>query len=123
MSGGKNTVESSSWNIMIGMGHEPDDHELFFGDVSGIISEDDRAFSSGADDIDMIDIMVLVGVFPSKTIARKNGWGEDREPTFQWKERGHFCVVQAPGRRVPKGFTLFRAGKGKATEIAILHVD
>lgn len=46
----------------------------------------------------MLDILVNTGVFPSKNIARKNGFKPE----------------------IPKGFTLFRIGKGKATEIAIL---
>lgn len=117
----KGVVQQTSWNILIGMGDEPGDLELFFGDVNGDVADTDMLFSSP--EADMIDILVMTGVFRSNTDARKNGWGEDREPIIQWKDRGQFCVVRRPGRRVPKGFTLFRAGKGKATEIAILNID
>ena len=65
----------------------------------------------------------MTGVFPSKNIARKNGWAANQKSTFRWQDRGSFCLVDIPGRSVPKGFTLFRIGKGKATEIAILRID
>jgi hypothetical protein len=110
----KGNVEFTSWNFVQGDGVLFSDRDLFFGPGNNEVEE-----LAG----DMIDIMVATGVFFSKSAARKNGWGKDREPILVWKDRGQFCVVQRPGRRVPKGFTHFRAGKGKATEIAILRID
>jgi hypothetical protein len=113
----KGTVEQTSWNFHCG-DIKWTDIDLFFGPL--VEGEVTLPLQPGQD---MLDILVLTGVFPSKTIARKNGWAEDREPTFRWKDRGGFPVVDTPGRSVPKGFTLFRIGKGKATEIAILNQD
>lgn len=114
----KGTLEQTSWNFTQGEGVLFGDHNLFFGPVTrgeqSILLQPDQ---------DMIDVLVMVGIFPSKTIARKNGWAADQEPTFRWQERGGMMVVAIPGRRVPKGFTFFRAGKGKATEIAILNIQ
>jgi hypothetical protein len=111
----KGVVAWTSWNFIQGDGVLSSDHDLFFGPFEP---------GEGVEILegDMIDVMVATGVFASKTAARKNGWGEDREPILQWKDRGSFCVVATPGRRVPEGFTHFRAGKGKATEIAILRI-
>jgi hypothetical protein len=110
------TLEQTSWNFMWGEGVDwENDADLFFGPLTP--DEFVNAMPG-----DMIDILVTAGVFPSKTAARKNGWAADCEPILRWKDRGSFCVVATPGRRVPKGFTLFRCGKGKSTEIAILHI-
>ena len=111
------TKEQTSWNFIKGNGLEAGDPNLFFGPF-----EPGECVDIITDGGDMIDILVATGVFPSKTAARKNGWAADCEPILRWKDRGSFCVVATPGRRVPKGFTLFRCGKGKSTEIAILHI-
>lgn len=112
----KGTVEQTSWNFYCGdFGWR--DIDLFFGPI--MRGERTIFLQPGQD---MLDILVITGVFPSKTIARKNGWAADQVPTFKWRDRGSMFVVSVPGRSVPKGFTLFRAGKGKATEIAILRI-
>ena len=111
----KGCIAFTSWNFIQGAGVLSSDHDLFFGPFE---QDEGVEILEG----DMIDVMVATGVFRSKTDARKNGWGTDAEPILQWKDRGSFFVVATPGRRVPEGFTLFRAGKGKATEIAILRI-
>jgi hypothetical protein len=112
----KGIVAHTSWNFIQGDGVLSSDHDLFFGPFDP---------GEGVEILegDMLDVLVITGVFPSKNIARKNGWGAEQEPTFRWKDRGLMFVVDTPGRSVPNGFTLFRAGKGKATEIAILRMD
>lgn len=66
---------------------QPDtDKELFFGPVT-----QDDAFFPITDDMSMAHVMAQIGLFPSVSQARKNGWNKP----------------------IPDGFTDFRSGKNK----------
>lgn len=64
------------------------------------------------------EVLVLAGIFSSKTEARKNGWGEDRIATFKpWSQNRLIHVADQPGMIIAEGFTFFCAGRGKSIEI------
>lgn len=67
------------------------------------------------------EVLVLAGVFTSKTEARKNGWGSDTIATFKaWSQDWRIQVPDKPGLIIPEGFTFFNAGKGKSIEIVVV---
>ena len=114
----KGTVEQTDINILIGSGVTAADRDLFFGPL-----ESEDKFHVLVDESSMCDILVVAGIFDSKTSARKNGWGKQQPAAFKQNVRIHDAdVVFQSGMIVPNGFTIFRAGKGKAVRIAILKI-
>lgn len=111
------SVVQQDWNILIGNQVLKSDRELFFGPLN-----EAEQFLEMPDDTTMPDILALTGIFPSKSQARKNGWGENRIATFIRNERKGFDLPWHCGMIVPHGFTDFRGGKGKVTRITILKI-
>lgn len=107
-------LEFREWNFLIGDHWLESDKEGIFGPL-----RPGDEFVEFASEVTFPEILVLTGVFSSKTEARNNGWGEKREATFKWVDRLKSCVVETPGLFIPNGFTDFRAGKGKLTRITI----
>lgn len=103
-------VEEKEFNILIGD---------FVDETAKALFDEDDEFISLPDDTLMPHILAQAGVFESANLARKNGWGNKREPKFKWSERHKCDVVSEPGLFVPEGFTDFVAGKGKTTRITI----
>lgn len=110
-------MERTEHNFLIGEGVQEADHDLFFGPLTA-----QDVFQVLPEGTTMPDILLLAGVFDSKTAARKNGWGHKAPAQFTHNDRKWCNVVSTPGLFVPEGFTDFRAGKGKVTRITILKV-
>ena len=70
------------------------------------------------------DILMIAGVFQSKSLARKNGWGDKEVASFNvGNVKGAFHVIGKPGFFIPIGWTDFWTGKGKTIRISILKMD
>lgn len=87
--GGK--VNASEHNVLIGNGVQEEDKELFFGPLS-----DKDKFLSFREDIRFPQLMSEIGVFPSATQARKNGWDKDIPSGWSMHKVGkrHICILK-----------------------------
>ena len=111
----RKAVQATEWNVLIGDRAEEDTRELFFGPLT-----DEDEFHTLPITATMADILVLCGVFKTKTDARRNGWGADQELICKWDKGRQAALPLQTGSRIPAGFTDFRCGKGKLTRITIL---
>lgn len=112
------SLRLTQFNCLIGNQWLESDKDLFFGPL-----HNSDIFLFFENDVTFPELLVAVGLFDSKNIARKNGWDAKRIATFSWNAKLMCDTISQPGLFIPDGWTDFRAAKGKTKRISILKIS
>lgn len=110
--------ERKEFNFLVG-DNISDEERAFFIKLIEELDGTSPPFTELPDSTTFPDILALAGVFQSKTLARKNGWGLRQEATFKSSKDFRMCFVNEAGMFIPLGFIDFWAGKGKTIRVTI----